>query len=92
MARAVLAVIPTVQKKVKGVEANLIQKRDTAITPIKNLKAVEASPTHMGKTAMAIRAVMENLMDTKKDHPTEGIEAMARVLLNMSCIISTNWV
>ena len=58
LARAVLAVIPMVQKKVKGVEANLIQKRGTAIIPIKNLKAVEASPTHMGKTATVPRGAI----------------------------------
>ena len=174
LVRVVLAVIHTGQKKVKGAKVNLIQKRDTAIIPIKNPKvvavspirmvkvtivlkenmamvirnprvakvspthmekaatvpravivmairnpkvakanpthmekaatvpravivmatrnpkAVEANPTHMGKTAMAIRAVMENLMDTKKDHPTEGMEVMVRVPLNMSCIINTN--
>ena len=118
LARAVLAVIPTGQKKVKGVEANLIQKRGTAIIPIKNLKAVaanpthmekattvprgaivmairspkavEASPTHMEKAAMATRAVMENLMATKKHPPMEGMEGMVRVLLNTSCIINTN--
>jgi len=138
LARAVLAVIPMVQKRVKGVEANLIQKRDTAITPIKNLrvvaanpirmekattvprgaivmairsprvveasptrmekaatvprgaivmairspKAVEASPTHMEKAAMATRAVMENLIATKKHQPTEGMEGMVQVLSN----------
>ena len=120
LVRVVLAVIPTVQKKVKAVKANLIRKKDTAIIPIRNPKvvaanpirmvkvimvprvlvaiatrnpkAVEANPTHMVKAAMGTRVVMENLMDTKKDHPTEGMEAMARVLLNMSCIISTNWV
>jgi len=110
LARAVLAVIPTVQKKVKGVKANLIQKRDTATTPTKNLKvvaanpthmekattvprgaivmairspkAVEASPTHMEKAAMATRAVMENLIATKKHQPTEGMEGMVQVLSN----------
>ena len=55
LARAVLAVIPTVQKKVKGVEANLIQKRDTAIIPIKNPKAVAANPTHMEKATTVPR-------------------------------------
>ena len=114
------AVIRTGQKKVKGAEVNLIQKRDTAIIPIKNRKvaaaspirmvkvtivpkgviviatknpkAVVANPTHMVKAAMATRAVMENLMVTKKGRPTEGMENMARVLLSMSCIIITNWV
>ena len=72
LARAVLAAIPTVQKEVKEVEANLIQKRDTAIIPIKNPKAVEASPTHMGKAAMA----------TRKHQPTEGMEDIVQVLSN----------
>ena len=119
LVRVVLAVIRTVKKKVKGAEVNLIQKRDTAIIPIKNLKvvaanpthmekvttvprgaivmatrnpkAVEASPIHMGKTAMGTRAVMENLMATRNQH-MEGMEGMARVLSNTSCIINTNWV
>ena len=139
-----LAVIRTAQKKVKGAEVNLIQKRDMAIIPIKNPRVAKASPilmvkatmvprvltgtrnpkaaaanlihmekvtivpkgviviatrnpkavvvnsTHMVKAAMATRAVMENLMATKKHQPIEVMEDMDRVLLNMSCIISTN--
>ena len=144
LVRVVLAVISTGQKKVKGAKVNLIQKRDTAIIPIKNPKVAAASPIrmvkvtivlkenmamvirnpkvakvspihtekvitvlraimairnprvakvspiHMVKAAMAIRVVMENLMAIKKHQPMEVMGDMDRVLLNMSCIISTN--
>ena len=49
---------------------------------IRSPKAVEASPTRMGKAAMATRAVMENLIATRKHQPTEDMEGMVQVLSN----------
>ena len=81
MVRVVLAVIRTGQKKVKGAEVNLIQKRDTAIIPIRNLKAAEASPTHMEKVTIALKEIMAMVIRNPKAaeaNPTHmGKAAMA---------------
>ena len=95
LVRVVLAVILTGQKKVKGAKVNLIHTGKVitvlrAIMAIRNPRVAKVSPIHMVKAAMAIRVVMENLMAIKKHQPMEVMGDMDRVLLNMSCIISTN--
>ena len=47
-----------------------------------NPKEAEANPMRMGKAIIAI----------KEHRLMEGMEATARVPLNMLCIINTNWV
>ena len=83
----------------KAVEVNPTHMVKVTIVPkgaiiiaTRNPKVVEVNPTHMVKAAMATRVVMENLMGTKKYQPIEVMEDMDRVLLSMSCIISTSWV
>ena len=78
-----------VQKKVKGVEANPTHMEKETTVPrgaivmaTRSPKAVAANPTHMEKAAMGTRAVMENLIATRKHQPTEGIEGMVQVLSN----------
>ena len=66
LVRVVLAVIRTVKKKVKGAEVNLIQKRDTAIIPTRNLKAAEASPTHMEKVTIALKEIIAMVIRNPK--------------------------
>ena len=70
--------------------------RVAMVTATRNLKAVNQNLIHtenlvMGRVPMLTGVAMENLLVTKKDH-TEATEDMARVLLNMLCIIKTNWV
>jgi len=65
-------------------------------TVTRNPKAVNQNLIHtenraMGKVPMHTRVAMENLMATKKVR-TVATEDMARALLNMLCIIKTNWV
>ena len=78
LARAVLAAIPTVQKEVKEVEANLIQKRDTAIIPIKNWKVAAASPIRMVKVTIAPKGVIVIATKNRKAmvaNPTHMVKA-----------------
>ena len=87
----------------KAVRVNLTHmvRRDTlaifqGVIATRNPKAVNQNLIHMvnlvmGRVPMPTRVAMENLMVTKKDH-TEATEDMARVLLNMLCIIKTSWV
>ena len=70
--------------------------RVAMVTATRNPKAANQNLIHtenlaMGNVPMPTRVAMENLMATKKVR-TEATQDMARVLLNMLCIIKTNCV
>ena len=86
------AVIRTGQKKVKGAEVNLIQKRDMAIIHIKNPKAVAANPIRMVKVTIVPKGVIviatrnPKAVEVNPTHMLKAAMATRAVMENLMAI------